>query len=217
MLYKLVIGWTCVGVFIATALLTLLALARIIKLADQMYLDRLFKVLILEVVAVCIAAFTGVLQNPDKVEEELVDFGEQQGELAGIKKSEAVLLPQVSKLKGLLSDYQEAQAQFQLCYLQFTDDKDYEGAIMGFKRIAEEFPELEIGQIAAYNIACGYALLDSKDDSLHWLEKAVEMGYKNHAHIEKDPDLALLRREVRYLDLVENLKKPALRTERNDP
>jgi hypothetical protein len=75
MLLRLVLGWTCVGVFIATAIITLLALVKIIKLADKKYLDRLFAILIVEVIVVGVGAFTGFVQGPAKVEEKVRNAG----------------------------------------------------------------------------------------------------------------------------------------------
>ncbi|MCR9242335.1 MAG: hypothetical protein NXH87_13235 [Rhodobiaceae bacterium] len=47
----LVIGWTIISAFIATTFLTILALSNVIELSDEKYLDRLFVVLVLEIVA----------------------------------------------------------------------------------------------------------------------------------------------------------------------
>jgi hypothetical protein len=68
---KLVIAWTCVGVFIATAVITLLALVRVIALAERKYLDRLFKLLVVEIVIVCVAFFGNWLRTPAAVEERI--------------------------------------------------------------------------------------------------------------------------------------------------
>ncbi|MGH6925886.1 MAG: hypothetical protein ACRED5_19345 [Propylenella sp.] len=46
-----VVGWTIVLAFIATTIVTLLSLAGVIKLANRKYLDRLFVVLVIEIVA----------------------------------------------------------------------------------------------------------------------------------------------------------------------
>jgi hypothetical protein len=75
---QLTIAWTCVGIFIATAIITLLALVGVLKLADKKYLDRLVKVLIVEVSAACIAAFTGVLELPRTVEKRVEAVGQEK-------------------------------------------------------------------------------------------------------------------------------------------
>lgn len=75
MLIRLVIAWSCVGVFIATAIVTLLALVKVIELADKKYLDRLFTVLILEVVGIAVGVFAGFVQLPATVEREVEAVG----------------------------------------------------------------------------------------------------------------------------------------------
>lgn len=75
---QLTIAWTCVGIFIATALLTLLALVGVIKLAEKKYLDRLFKVLVLEVCTVCVGMFTGYVELPSTVEKRVEEAGEEK-------------------------------------------------------------------------------------------------------------------------------------------
>jgi putative ubiquitin-RnfH superfamily antitoxin RatB of RatAB toxin-antitoxin module len=75
---QLTIAWTCVGIFIATAIITLLALIGMLKLADKKYLDRLVKVLIVEVCAACVAAFTGQVELPSTVEKRVEDAGHER-------------------------------------------------------------------------------------------------------------------------------------------
>ncbi|HEX5135594.1 MAG TPA: hypothetical protein VFY93_01350 [Planctomycetota bacterium] len=95
---QLVIAWTCVGVFIATALITLLALVRVIRLAEKKYLDRLFKALVLEIVAVCIGIFTGKIELPKAVEDRVME----RGEVVGREKAVDTLRPEISRLSDLL-------------------------------------------------------------------------------------------------------------------
>lgn len=68
---KLVIAWTCVGVFVATAVITLLALVGVLKLAEKKYLDRLFKVLVAEIAVVCVAFFANWLRPPVQVQQTI--------------------------------------------------------------------------------------------------------------------------------------------------
>jgi hypothetical protein len=70
-LIQLVIGWTCVGVFVCTAIMTLLAMAGLLKM-DPEERKKLFAVLIVEVVVVCVALFANLIQiNPAPVQEEV--------------------------------------------------------------------------------------------------------------------------------------------------
>ena len=54
---RLVIAWTCVGVFVASALITILALLGVIRLPDPKYLNRLFTVIIVAIVGTCAGFF----------------------------------------------------------------------------------------------------------------------------------------------------------------
>ena len=58
-----------------------------------------------------------------------------------------------------------------------------------------------------YNLACSYALLKNIDASLDALEKAVELGYNDVCHIERDKDLAHLRADDRFKRLIKKMKK----------
>lgn len=59
---KLFIVWTCAIIFAATGIITLLAITKIIPI-EKRFLNKLFVVLILEIVAVSIGIYTGFLQG----------------------------------------------------------------------------------------------------------------------------------------------------------
>jgi tetratricopeptide (TPR) repeat protein len=96
----------------------------------------------------------------------------------------------------------DAQQLFQESLRQH-EAEEYEDAIKGFKRIFKAFPDHNLGYTAAYNIACGYALLGKTKKALDWLEKSVEHGFNNFRHMENDPDLDSLRDEERYKKIIE--------------
>ena len=54
---RLVIAWTCVAVFIASAIITILALLRVLRLPNKRYLNRLFAIIIVAVVGTCASFF----------------------------------------------------------------------------------------------------------------------------------------------------------------
>lgn len=95
---QLVVAWTCVGVFIATAALTLLALARVIRLAEKKYLDRLFKVLVVEIVVIGVAVFAGFVEKPATVAERC--------ESEGRKDAIATLEPEIRRLETVALEKQ---------------------------------------------------------------------------------------------------------------
>jgi serine/threonine protein kinase len=84
--------------------------------------------------------------------------------------------------------------------------KEYRKAIEGYRKIVDAMPATNLARTSAFNVACGYALLGEKDNALEWLEKSVELGWKDAAYMEKDSDFDSIRGEERYKKLVERLK-----------
>src|ERR1043165_3377815 len=56
--------------------------------------------------------------------------------------------------------------------------------------------------IAAYNIACCYALLGDKTNALTWLDKSFKLGYSDFAFAQKDQDLFSLHGDPIFEKLV---------------
>ena len=53
-----------------------------------------------------------------------------------------------------------------------------------------------------YNLGCSYALLNQEEKAVEALDKALNLGYRDLEWMEKDPDLAGLRKAAGYKDLV---------------
>lgn len=68
------------------------------------------------------------------------------------------------------------------------------------QEIAPFFP------LTSYNLACFQALKGKKEDALANLEKAVAAGFANAPHMLKDDDLASLREEPKFMELVTKAK-----------
>lgn len=54
-----------------------------------------------------------------------------------------------------------------------------------------------------YNLACSHALNKNKDAAIESLDKAIDLGYADHSHMQFDKDLANIRHDPRFLPLVE--------------
>ncbi|MBK8286327.1 MAG: hypothetical protein IPK97_16435 [Ahniella sp.] len=80
-------------------------------------------------------------------------------------------------------------------------DKQWQAAAEAFGA-ASAVSELDAGQ--HYNHACVLALSGSVDRAFTALEAAVNAGYTDRAHIERDPDLAPLRADPRYAALLKH-------------
>ncbi len=86
-LIKLVIGWTCAGVFVCTAVITVLAIVRLIAIDDDLR-KKLFAVLIIEVVIIGVGVFGGLVKlDASPVQQELVAGSEAAATLTTIETS----------------------------------------------------------------------------------------------------------------------------------
>ena len=56
--------------------------------------------------------------------------------------------------------------------------------------------------IAAYNIACCYALVGNKNQALDWLEKSFAMGFRSYTHAQNDSDLKSLHGDKRFIKIL---------------
>lgn len=54
-----------------------------------------------------------------------------------------------------------------------------------------------------YNVACGFALLDDKENALFWLERSFAVGFDQPEMLRSDSDLDALRSDARFKELVE--------------
>jgi TolA-binding protein len=103
---------------------------------------------------------------------------------------------------------QEAVEAISADFAAFNRDheaKDYEKSIAGFKRMYYGLRDCPVRQIAvgtggpaAYNVACGYALMGKTEEAIDWLEMAVKLGWQNWPHMKTDSDLDSLRKERRF-------------------
>jgi tetratricopeptide (TPR) repeat protein len=56
--------------------------------------------------------------------------------------------------------------------------------------------------LAHYNLACSYSLLKKIDSAIRALRKAVELGYCDFRYMREDPDLADVRKDSRFRQLL---------------
>lgn len=80
------------------------------------------------------------------------------------------------------------------------ENKEYRKAIPAFEKAFELRSGFPCNQ--AYGLARCYALLGEKEQSLKWLEKAFELGYRRLDLAQNDGALELLRSDTRYRNLV---------------
>lgn len=109
-----------------------------------------------------------------------------------------------------IREYQQLAREVQELFRQ----KKYEEVLEKCRRMSELIPD---EAIPYYNRACAQALLGKTEEALKSLATSVEKGFDEPAHMKKDEDLAGLRSDKRFDELVEkareNEKKPAGRYE----
>jgi len=59
---------------------------------------------------------------------------------------------------------------------------------------------------AHYNLACRYAVLQKRDQALSTLRRAVELGFRDVRSLTRDADLASIRKDPRFRQLMSELK-----------
>ena len=78
---------------------------------------------------------------------------------------------------------------------------EHEKALVLFKKIAGVRPERAV---TYYNIACIYAVQNRIKESVDWLKKGLEKGYKNWDLIKSDKTLENIRGSSYYKDLIKD-------------
>jgi tetratricopeptide (TPR) repeat protein len=56
-----------------------------------------------------------------------------------------------------------------------------------------------------YNLACSHSLLGNLDPALAALQRAIQLGYNEWDHLREDPDLANLKKDVRFQQMLNDL------------
>ncbi len=75
----------------------------------------------------------------------------------------------------------------------------YEDGLALDKRLERLLPE---DPLVIYNLACSLALAKRSEEALASLEKAIDLGYRDRAHMQRDPDLTSLRDDPRFQSLL---------------
>jgi len=68
--------------------------------------------------------------------------------------------------------------------------------------------------VVHYNLACSYSLTRRREEALESLEKSIELGYEDLAHLARDEDLAFLHGDRTFHRLVRRLGRQILKVYR---
>ena len=61
--------------------------------------------------------------------------------------------------------------------------------------------------LAHYNLACSLSLLNKIEPALRALRKAIELGYRDFRYLREDRDLAAVRKDPRFRQLLREFEK----------
>jgi tetratricopeptide (TPR) repeat protein len=75
----------------------------------------------------------------------------------------------------------------------------YGRALQLDRRLVRLLPERSIPW---YNLACSYAVLGMAEPAVTALQRSLELGYRHLEHLRRDPDLASLRHDPRFIRLL---------------
>jgi tetratricopeptide (TPR) repeat protein len=86
----------------------------------------------------------------------------------------------------------------------YTELGEYEKGLAIDKRIVQIKPA---SAVARYNLACSYSLLQILSKAFDELRRAVDLGYDDWEHLDRDEDLANLRADSRYGNFVTRVRE----------
>jgi serine/threonine protein kinase len=90
-------------------------------------------------------------------------------------------------------------------FLRCALKQDAEGAARNIT------PQLQRAAFWVENLAVwlaeGFALLDHRDEAMHWLRKAVDRGFINYAYLAMDPTLESLRADSEFKELIQQVQQ----------
>src|ERR1044071_2272393 len=95
-------------------------------------------------------------------------------------------------------DSHDGQYWFNRGY-EFHQSDRYQQAIVAFAN------SIDLGYrqaTAMYNIACGFALLNDKENAVVWLERALSLGFDRTDLLRNDSDLDPIRSDARFQQLL---------------
>lgn len=82
---------------------------------------------------------------------------------------------------------------------------DFNKAITAWQKMVE----LRKSPLAMYNLACSHARAGHAEDAIQWLGKALDAGFAGAAGMRKDPDLASVATDSRFVALAEKAERIA--------
>ncbi len=121
-----------------------------------------------------------------------------------VLKDEAQVAFEIEFFGPVLARCPDFVEVLQLLAGHYTRVGRYEDGLAIDRRLVRLCPE---DAIAHYNLACSLSLTHKPTAAVRELDRAVRLGYRDVAHIERDTDLDNLRQHPAYLTLMRRLRR----------
>ena len=89
----------------------------------------------------------------------------------------------------------------------YTREGFYQKGLDIDKRLARLRP---YNAVVLYNLACSYSLVGDTPNAFKSIQKAIECGYDDLAHLEQDADLDNLRKDLDFQQYFSEIKHKSL-------
>ena len=165
-----------------------------------------------------LAARLAILEASDRLAREKADFEafrKLRGEHAEAEKSDEAFVAAMTAFRKFAEEHKESDAGMRAAALvagmgyrmamggaQLHQAGRYAEAVVWLRRARLLYPA---DAQLAYNLACAQARTGAKDAALKTLADAIDLGFRDKAHIEKDPDWDSLRSDPAYRKILEKL------------
>lgn len=133
---------------------------------------------------IMILFLTGRTSFGQNLSDKFQDFAKKQDSLFIVAYEQKDTKKYGKLLTDFLTKYNKLSAD---------DKKRYSGFLSG----------------AYYNFACTYSLLNDKQNAIYYLQKSIDEGYLDYAHLQEDSDLDNIRNEKDFKVLNDKLKEVA--------
>ena len=122
-----------------------------------------------------------------------------------------ILLPALALIALLGAAHAQGGDEYQKKFnegIAALSSGDHQKGIDCFLRCIELSPK---DSVSAYNVACGYSLMENLDPAFEWLDKAADWGFGNISgnipHAKQDGDLANLRSDPRFEAFIAKMER----------
>jgi tetratricopeptide (TPR) repeat protein len=105
--------------------------------------------------------------------------------------------------EGLLQRKKNQPEILKLLAENYTKCGDYVKGLQMDRALVQLCPN---DPLVFYNLACSLSLTSAIDEAFYTLEKAIALGYRDARHMKRDKDLTPLKKDPRYIQILEKIE-----------